>query len=130
MMRYAAYALAATMIAISAAPAGAQRGWTLVGEREVNDRVDRDVVAVEGRRRFSQVRICVGRNRVRFYDVDIRFRNGGNQDARVRAMIRAGGCTRNIALQGRGGRDIASVAFTYEAASLGRERSHVRVFAR
>lgn len=120
-------AIAAATIA---APAAAQRGWILVGEREVSDRVDRDVISVEGRRRFSQVRICVGRNRIRFYDIDVRFRNGGNQDVPVRAVIRAGGCTRNVVLRGRGGRDISSVAFTYEAASLGRERSHARVYAR
>jgi hypothetical protein len=119
------------MVLIAAAPAGAQRGgWRLLGEREVSDRVDRDVIPVRGDRRFSQVRICVGTRAVRFYDVDIRFRNGGNQDVRIRSLIRPGGCTRNIALTGRGGRDITSIVFTYEAASLRRARSHVRVFGR
>ena len=119
------------MMLAAAAPAGAQRGgWRLLGEREVSDRVDRDVIPVRGARRFNQVRICVGRQAVRFYDVDIRFRNGGNQDIAIRSLIRPGGCTRNIALTGRGGRDIISVAFTYEAASVRRARSHVRVFGR
>ena len=126
----AALSVSLMALALGATSAAAQRGWIQVGEREVSDRVDRDVIAVEGRRRFSQIRICVGRNRIRFYDIDVRFRNGGNQDVRIRAVVPAGGCTRNIALQGRGGRDISSVAFTYEAASLGRERSHVRLFAR
>lgn len=121
--------LMAAVLAV-AAPAAAQRGWRLLGEREVSDRVDRDVIAVRGDRRFNQIRICVGRNRIRIYDLDVRFRNGGNQDVNLRAVIPAGGCSRNIALQGRGGRDITTVAFTYEAASLGRERSHIRVFGR
>ena len=122
--------LMAVVLAV-AAPAGAQRGgWRFLGEREVSDRVDRDVIAVRGDRRFNQIRLCVGRNRIRIYDLDVRFRNGGNQDVNVRSVIPAGGCSRNIALQGRGGRDITSIAFTYEAASLGRERSHIRVFGR
>jgi len=130
-MRVIRVSILMAMALIAAAPAGAQRGgWRLLGEREVNDRVDRDVIPVRGERRFSQVRICVGTQAVRFYDVDIRFRNGGNQDVAIRSLIRPGGCTRNIALTGRGGRDITSVAFTYEAASLRRARSHVRVFGR
>ncbi len=123
--------LLVTALLAVATPAAAQRGgWRLLGEREVSDRVDRDVIAVRGDRRFNQIRICVGRNRIRIYDLDVRFRNGGNQDVNLRAVIPAGGCSRNIALQGRGGRDITTVAFTYEAASIGRERSHVRVFGR
>ena len=130
-MRPIHQSLLALILIATAMPAAAQRGgWVQIGEREVNDRVDRDVVAAEGRRRFTQVRICVGRHAIRFFDVDVRFRNGGNQDVPVRAVIPAGGCTRDVALAGRGGRDIATVAFTYEAASLGRERSHVRVYAR
>jgi hypothetical protein len=117
-------------LAAAAAPAAAQGGWVQIGEREVNDRVDRDVVAAQGGRRFTAVRVCVGRHAIRFHDLDVRFRNGGNQDVRVRSVIPAGGCTRDIALAGRGGRDITTVSFTYEAASLGRERSHVRVYAR
>jgi hypothetical protein len=130
-MRLIRNTLLMAMILAAAAPAGAQRGgWRFLGEREVSDRVDRDVIAVRGDRRFNQIRICVGRNRVRIYDLDVRFRNGGNQDVALRSIIRAGGCSRNIPLQGRAGRDITSIAFTYEAASLGRERSHLRVFGR
>lgn len=110
-------------------PAAAQRGWALLGVREVSDRVDRDVIRVRARRSFSQARFCVSRSVIRFYDADIRFMNGGNQDVPLRARIPAGGCTRAIDLRGRG-RFIESVAFTYEAASLGRRRAVIRVFAR
>lgn len=111
------------------APAAAQRGWVLLGAREVSDRVDRDVIRPRVWRPFRQVRFCVQRNVIRFYDADVRFRNGGNQDVSLRSRIPAGGCTRVIDLRGRN-RGIESVAFTYEAASLGRGRAVVRVFAR
>ena len=117
-------------LAAAAVPAVGQGGWVRLGEREVSDRAERDTIGAPGGRRYRQVRLCVDRHAVRIYDMDVRFRNGGNQDAAVRAVIPAGGCTRDIALRGRGGRDIASVAFTYEAASLGRERAHVRLYAR
>ena len=120
---------AASAAIAMAAPALAQ-GWVQLGEREVSDRVDRDVISVGGRARFRQIRLCVGRNPVRIYDMDVRFRNGGNQDVRLRARLAAGQCSRVINLEGRGGRDISSVAFTYEAASIGRERSHIRLFGR
>lgn len=122
--------LATVLAAAMAAPAIAQGGWTMVGQREVSDRVDRDTISVEGRRQFTQIKLCVDRHAVRIHDFDVRFRNGGNQDVSVRDVVAAGSCTRDVALSGRGGRDIVNVAFTYEAASLGRERAHIRLLAR
>jgi len=119
--------LAATALAVST-PAAAQR-WVLLGERQVSDRAERDVIAVRGARRFSQVRICVARHSVAFRDVDIRFRNGGNQDVRMRSMIPADGCTGQINLRGRD-RDIDRVVFNYEARSLGRRGALVRLYGR
>jgi hypothetical protein len=112
-----------------ATPGLAQPDWTMLGKREVNDRVDRDVISVPGSRRFGQVRLCAYDHAVRIYDVDVRFRNGGNQDVKVRALLQPGSCTRNIALKGPR-RNISSVSFSYEAASLGRSKAHVRLFGR
>ena len=122
--------IAAALVAFMAAPAIAQGGWTMVGQRDVTDRIDRDTITVEGRRRFTQVKLCVDRHAVRIRDFDVRFRNGGNQEVSVRDVVAAGACTRDIALAGNGGRDIVNVAFSYEAASLGRERAHIRLLAR
>ena len=123
------FAAAAAAALLSAAPGLAQADWTLLGQREVSDRVDRDVIAVPGGRRFGQVRLCAYDHAVRIYDLDVRFRNGGNQDVKVRALLQPGSCTRFIALKGPR-RNISSVAFTYEAASLGRPKAHVRLFGR
>lgn len=128
MKRLAGIAVVAAVFA-SAAPAVAQGGWTLLGERHVNDRAERDVIGIGGARRFAQIRVCVVDRAVRFYDVDVRFRNGGNQDVPVRAIIPAGGCTREIGLRGRG-RDIAEIRFAYEARTIGRDGAHIRVFGR
>ncbi len=120
-------ALAALAIA---APAVAQSsGWTRLGQREVSDSVDRDTIRARGGAQYRQAMICVEQAPVRFVDVVIRYRNGGTQDVRMRDLIRAGACTRDINLRGQS-RDIEAVEFTYEAASLGRERARIELFAR
>ena len=122
--------LAAALAALAiAAPAVAQSGWTRLGHREVSDSINRDTIRARGGAQYRQAMICVEQAPVRFIDVVIRYRNGGTQDVRMRELIRAGGCTRDINLRGRS-RDIDAVEFTYEAASLGRERARVELFAR
>ncbi len=124
------FQVAAALAALAmAAPAASQSGWTRLGQREVNDSVERDTIRARGSAQYRQVMICVEEAPVRFVDVVIRYRNGGTQDVRVRSLIRAGACSRDIALRGRT-RDIEAVDFTYEAASLGRGRARVDLFAR
>lgn len=121
-----AFAVAAIMAISIPGPAFA---WDLIGTRVVTDRVDRDVVHASGPRRFKQIKICVFRNPVRFYDVDVRFANGGRQDVKIARRINAGRCTRAIDLKGPK-RNIAYVKFIYEETSLKLRRATVRVFGR
>jgi hypothetical protein len=65
---------------------------------------------------------------VRFYEVVVRYRNGASQDLPVRELVGRGYCTRTYDLRGRE-RNIESVAFTYEAASLRRSSARVRLYA-
>lgn len=123
------FILAAAAAILLAVPAAAQVGWTELGRREVSDRVDRDTIMARGRQTYSQIALCVERTPVRFYDVVVRFGNGRTQNMPVRALVARGECTRRLDLRGRQ-RDIQSVAFTYEAASLGRRQGRVRLFAR
>lgn len=127
-MRKIAVVLAAlTVIGVSApVPAGA---WELIGKKNVTDRLDRDIIRKPGPRRFGQIRLCVSRNPVRFYDVDVRFANGGHQDVKIARRIAPGHCTRAIDLKG-GRRDLRSVKFLYEETSLKLRRATVRLFAR
>ena len=113
------------MLAACATPASA---WTQIGAREVRDRTDRDVIHVQGPRQFERIKLCVYRNPVHFYDVDVFYRNGGHQDVSVRQRINPGECTRAIDLNGDD-RNIASVSMVYEETSFRRRTSTVRLFA-
>jgi hypothetical protein len=103
--------------------------WDVIGAREVTDRYDVDAINLPGNRMFRQVKVCVDRNPVHFYDFDIFFRNGGHQDVRVRARINPGECTRDIDLNG-GRRNIDRIVFKYEETSRFLGRATVRVLAR
>ncbi len=122
------FILAAAAAILLAVPAAAQLRWIELGSREVSDRAERDVIAVPGGAMYGQVRLCVQRAPVRFHDVHVRFRNSGNQSLPVRRLVARGACTDPLVLRGRR-RDIESVTFTYEAASLGRRRARVRLLA-
>ena len=56
------------MVAACATPAAA---WTQIGVREVRDRTDRDVIHANGPRQFERIKLCVYRNPVHFYDLDV-----------------------------------------------------------
>ena len=102
--------------------------WTPIGAREVRDRTDRDVIVVEGPRQFERIKLCVYRNPVHFYDLDVFYRNGGHQDVSVRSRINPGECTRAIDLNGDD-RNITRVAMVYEETSFRRRTATVRLFA-
>ncbi len=109
-----------------ATPAAA---WTQIGVREVRDATDRDVIVVEGPRQFERIKLCVYRNPVHFYDLDVRFANGGSQDVSIRSRINPGQCTRAIDLNGDD-RNITRVSMLYEETSFGRRRTAtVRLYA-
>lgn len=124
MYSHKAIVMAAAALAV-AAPAAAQQTWRLLGAHEVGDGAGSGTIQVAGGRRYGEVRICVRRHNVRFRDVDIRFVNGGNQAVRLRSIIARDSCTGAIVLRG-GRREIASVAFTYDAAG----RAQMGVYAR
>lgn len=121
--------LAFVVAAACAALATPASAWELIGSRDVRDRVDRDVIVVEGARQFERIRLCVERNPVRFRDLDVRFANGGHQDVQVRARINPGQCSRAIDLVGDD-RNIATISLLYEETSRRRgAHATVRVYA-
>lgn len=124
--------LASAVLALAACataePASAY-DWRLIGVRDVRDRTDRDTMVIEGPRQFERIKICVSRNPVHFYDVDVRFANGGHQDVSVRQRINPGQCTRAIDLNGDD-RNITTVSMLYEETSYRRgAHATVRLFA-
>lgn len=88
--------------------------WELLGTRQVDFFAERDTVFAHRRDRYRQVKVCAYRQPVRIYDLDVRFRNGANQDVPVRAVLYPGQCTRAIDLYGHA-RDIRSVSFVYRS---------------
>jgi len=101
--------------------------WELLGEKSVDFRTDRDVIGV-GRRegRFSKIALEVSGNDVQIDDLKVFYNRGPPQDVQVRALIRAGGRTRPIDLQG-GDRVISRIELVYRTRGRGRERDRATV---
>lgn len=121
----------AAVLAAGLAPgvSHAAGAWTLLGAREVTDRVDHDEIVLAGHRHYNHLRICVYRHPIHFYDVSVNYENGGHEDLSIRSDIPRGGCTRSIDLNG-GERDITNIRFTYEATGWGWHDATVRVYGR
>jgi hypothetical protein len=103
-------------------------GWELLGVRTVTDRADHDVVAAGHQGTFRSLKLEVSGRAVQFKDVKIHFGNGEVQDVALREVIRAGGESRVIDVEGVD-RVIQRIEFWYDAQSVGR-RATVKVFGK
>ena len=125
-------ALGGIAIAMLALPASAQRwndrGWRTIAYKTVNGR-DTDTIDVRGHYRQRAVRLCTINAPIHIRDFDIRFENGGRQDANTRARLGAGRCTRAIDLKGNR-RDVEAVRLRYEPFRRGFARPVVRIQVR
>ena len=132
MPRASIFAAAGLAVAMLAAPASAQRwndrGWRTIAYKTVNGR-DTDTINASGRTRQRAVRLCTMNAPIYLRDFDIRFENGGTQDANTRARLGAGRCTRAIDLRGNR-RDIDRIRLRYEPIARGFRRPVVRVQVR
>lgn len=104
--------------------------WVFLGERLVNDRLDRDVIAVTSERgEFSAIQIRVKGASVDFHKVIVVFGNGRTQEIELRNTIGAGGSSRIIDLQGDE-RVIKKIEFLYDANTIRGRKAMVKVFGR
>ena len=104
--------------------------WVYLGERLVNDRLDRDVIAVTAERgEFSAIQIKVKGASVDFHKVIVVFGNGRTQEVELRNTIGAGGASRVIDLKGDD-RVIKQIEFLYDANTIRGRKAVVRVFGR
>ncbi|MDX2056635.1 MAG: hypothetical protein SFV24_02435 [Gemmatimonadales bacterium] len=130
-MRLASAVVLAAVVAIGGTgfTTGASRAdWTFLGQRQVSDRADHDVITVTGAEgKFSAIQIRVLRAPVDFHRVQVHFRNGGKQEVELRNTIPAGGESRRIDLEGDD-RVIRSVEFWYDARTIRGRRAVVRLF--
>lgn len=125
-MKFKAIAMGA-VLAITACASTPAAAWTHLGVRDVRDRTERDTFVLNGPREFDRIKLCVYRNPVHFYDLDVRYRNGGHQDVSIRQRINPGECTRAINLNGDD-RNITTVSMVYEETSFRRRTATVRLF--
>lgn len=120
------------VLATLANPVFADRDdWTLLGDLHVRDRVDRDVLQVGAKKgTFDAIRLKVVGRAVQFHSLEIHFENGSVQDVELRSVIRAGGFSRVIDLEG-GQRAIDKIVFVYDAQTRRRGKgARVQVFGR
>ena len=118
----------ALLVAIGIAAASPARAWDLIGQRAVGETASEDTILVFGDRHYKKLRICVYRETVRFYDVDVTFSDGAQVEVPIDPHIHPGACTRNIEFEG-GAQEIKAISFHYEEMSREPIGALVRVFA-
>lgn len=118
-----------SLLGCASGRAGGPRGdWDLLGQRQVNDRADHDLITVTSRRGdFRRIKLTVQRAPVDFHRVVVHYGNGADQRVELRNTIPAGGESRVIDLEG-GERVIRSVEFWYDANTIRGRRAQVRAF--
>jgi hypothetical protein len=104
--------------------------WVLLGTKRVNPIYDHDRYSVgSGAGLFRSIRFKVRGNNLYFYDLDVRFSNGGHQDVPVRVWIPQGGHTRTIDLDG-GKRNIRYVDVEYGKSINGLGHTYVELWGK
>jgi hypothetical protein len=122
------FSLLALMLSVSVDAQQHGKKWVFLGERLVNDRLDRDVITVTGTRGdFKAIQIRVKGASVDFHKVIIVYGNGRTQEVEMRNTIRGGGSTRVIDLAGDD-RIITKIEFLYDAKTIRGRKALVRVF--
>lgn len=82
-------------------PGWDSRGWTLLGDRIVNGRTDRDIIEVgRSQGKFRQLTLRVEDSDVELLDMRIHFRKGKSRDVKVGHYFREGSRSRVIDLPG------------------------------
>jgi hypothetical protein len=106
----------------------AQRGWTYLGEANVDGQADHDNIRVGGSQGpFRAIRLRVENAPIRFDHVVVHYGNGSAVPISIRSRINPGGQTRAVDLPGDQ-RIIESVEIWYERASGSPSKPKVRLF--
>jgi hypothetical protein len=115
---------------VPVAPVGPPRAWVELGCRDVNFRVDRDVIQV-GRRDgyFTAIRLRAIGNDVRMLDLKVVYGNGEPDNLPVRAVIAAGRTSGALDLHGTQ-RLIRRIEMVYVARPEFRGRARICVEGR
>lgn len=104
--------------------------WEKLGQRQVNFRVDRDVIRVGAREgSFKALQLKVSGGAIDLTRVIVHYRNGEEQILNVRQSIPRGGQSRVLDLPGNN-RIITKVVFVYDTRNRSRRRATVALWGR
>lgn len=126
-----AAALAAIGTIFLPAPAGAQRegAWLGVGTRTLAADSGSHTFEVRGTAVPHEIMFCVDGGNVQLISAEVRFRSGDSRTLRVGSRVRAGRCSRELALRNRDG-ELGAVTVTYDPASLAGATPSLQVLVR
>jgi hypothetical protein len=121
--------VALVAVALGAAPTRTQQaGWQQIGARQVNFRVDHDVITAGLRGRFRAVRIVVDGGDLEMFDVKFTFGDGETFSPALRFYFKEGSRSRTVNLPGAA-RIIRRIDFFYQSAPGGGQgRATVHVY--
>ena len=106
----------------------AQAGWRFIGDKTVAFGADHDVIVTgNSNDDFRKLKLRVTDGPLKMYDMKVYFDNGDVQDISIRLLIRQGGESRVIDLDG-GLRHIKRIEFWYETKGFRKGRSRVAVW--
>ncbi len=104
--------------------------WDRLGTREVNWRVDHDVIRVTAREGlFSKLQFRVTRAPIEIYDCTVHFADGSKHEVALRDVFAAGSASRVVDLPGKR-RVITRVEFTYRKVRRGKATPKVVLYGR
>jgi hypothetical protein len=129
MQRRSLIVISVLLVVLASTTAISAQNWEDLGSKEVKDRSEQDTWHLgAGKGQFRRLKITVQHRPVRFYKLEVTFTNGQKQAFEIRNLIRAGGETRALDLDGTD-RFINKVDVWYEAATVRRgRRSQVTLF--
>ena len=103
-------------------------GWHKIAETNVTLNNDKDEVMVIGKDHFKAIKLVVTDEPVEFTDLDVVYENDQRQDIQVRTLIKPGGETRVIDLDGTN-RAIKKIVLKYKTVNNpGHDRAHVEIW--
>lgn len=105
-------------------PSVPSQDWHFIGDKIASFGADRDVLWINGKDAFRQIKIRVTNAPLRIIDMDVYFENGDKMNVPLKNTFRQGGESRVIDLDG-GVRQIKKITFLYE--TIGRKKGKARV---
>ena len=88
--------------------------WTLLGEKVVDYRPDRDVMIINSSPTYNRIKVKVHEGKVLIQDMKVEFGNGEVRDIPLKYVFNEGGYSRDIDLEGN--RHITRITFRYRTA--------------